>query len=721
MKNRKYTFWSLLQRGRIVIPQIQRDYAYGRDTEKANNVRKDLLNAMFDALKNDTASIEETLVLDFIYGSILKDKSMTPIDGQQRLTTLFLLHLYASLENGLVKNKELLLFSYETRHSANEFCKSLVNDFIFDLDSSKTISKQIQNHAKFLNSYNDDPTIQSMLVVLDAVHDQFYNVDKLWEKLTQQERIIFYYLDLEKFGLTDDLYIKMNSRGKSLTRYEIFKSSFEKYLEEKFPTYKEEISNKLDVQWTNMLWKEDCKIDSGFLNLFKNIFTIRYYVLNSEAKKIEDADKCFREMLATEEDLKFFIQFLDSYYNLYDKDRKGISEYYNNYFYHSTKALGKSDLIRVFWQGDENLFIKATTSTLRYAELIMFYALTLSLQNPVDQNVLFFRFRQLRNLISNSGFEMRPENMHSFLLHVNDLILFGKIPFDTFNQNQIDEENLEEKLTDIESELLAYENHDILRGSLSLFINHKKQNYHSILEKFVEVFDNDYKAETPLIRKALLSTGDYSNRDKDVRKRFLIHKSDAWRDFFTTNQRRFEQENIVKTLDEINIGIDLKQSLENTSADYLNVSNKDWRYYFIKYDNQLHYAETQGYYFWKNRTENPLEVIMLNSSMESSTNLEWNIFNWILFDNNRQIIHLDYHGASKMLLLKAGLTMDANQKGFKIEIANEQNNLFNNLLQENLVTEEGFYKVELNEDFIEKGQLLIDKIELILQEMVVLD
>ena len=104
----------------------------------------------------------------------------------------------------------------------------------------------------------------------------------------------FYSLDLEKFGLTDDLYIKMNSRGKSLTRYEIFKSSFEKYLEEKFPTYKEEISNKLDVQWTNMLWKEDCKIDSGFLNLFKNT-TFRFgdkHVTNPQTKPKTLLDVC---------------------------------------------------------------------------------------------------------------------------------------------------------------------------------------------------------------------------------------------------------------------------------------------------------------------------------------------------------------------------------------------------------------------------------------------
>ena len=31
-----YTFWELLNECPIVIPQVQRDYAYGRDEEKAN-------------------------------------------------------------------------------------------------------------------------------------------------------------------------------------------------------------------------------------------------------------------------------------------------------------------------------------------------------------------------------------------------------------------------------------------------------------------------------------------------------------------------------------------------------------------------------------------------------------------------------------------------------------------------------------------------------------
>lgn len=710
MNNRKNTFWSLLQRGRIVIPQIQRDYAYGRDTGKAIDVRDELLNGMLKSLKDDEFDPNKIMILDFVYGSIMKDKSMTPIDGQQRLTTLFLLHLYAAIKETRIEKSELLKFSYETRHSANEFCKSLINNFKYNLDSEVSLKEQIKEQAQYLNSYDDDPTILSMLVVLNDIHKIFYNVNMLWEKLTLQDRIVFYYLDLEKFGLTDDLYIKMNSRGKSLTRYEIFKSSLEKYLEESHPAFKEEISNKLDVEWTNMLWEEGCEIDSGFLNLFMNIFIIEYYLKNSTPHKIDAADKCFKEMLTSIEDLKFFINFLDAYQKQFKKGSKGIEDYYNRFFYSSDETLGKVDLIRVFWQSKDNLFKRATSSTLTWAELIMFYALTISLQNDINRESLFFRLRQLRNLLANSEFLLRPENIHKILLHTKELILNGVLPADTFNNNQIIEENSNYKISDTGNALLVYENHNILRGSLGLFINTKNNGFINALIKFTSIFNNNHEANTPLIRQALLSLGDYSQQDTDIRKRFLLHKSDAWRSLFTINQRRKDQDKIIDIIDNLSISGELRSSLEKIIDDYLKSDTKDWKYYFVKYDDQLHYHNTQGYYFWGDRVSKPLEVIMLNSSIESAINLEWNIYNWILFEKNRDITTLDDHGAVEVVLYKTGISLNGVQNGIDVKATNENNAIYEKLIEDNIIAAEGLLVVLDNEDIIEKGQELIVRI-----------
>lgn len=72
-----------VQLKKIVIPIIQRDYAQGRLDPEVNRVRKRFLEALYKAVT------EQPIVLDFVYGDIDTDGVMTPLDGQQRLTTLF--------------------------------------------------------------------------------------------------------------------------------------------------------------------------------------------------------------------------------------------------------------------------------------------------------------------------------------------------------------------------------------------------------------------------------------------------------------------------------------------------------------------------------------------------------------------------------------------------------------------------------------------------------
>ena len=79
---RNLTLWELLTEYIIEIPIIQRDYAQGR---KANStIRNNILESFHKALTTD-----QKLELDFIYASKSGDV-IQPLDGQQRLTTLFL-------------------------------------------------------------------------------------------------------------------------------------------------------------------------------------------------------------------------------------------------------------------------------------------------------------------------------------------------------------------------------------------------------------------------------------------------------------------------------------------------------------------------------------------------------------------------------------------------------------------------------------------------------
>ena len=281
MNNLKYkgeisTFWQFLNGQNIEIPIIQRDYAQGREDKE--ELRGNFLSALHDSL-NDSNPIK----LDFIYGS-KETGSFQPLDGQQRLTTLFLLHWYAAIKsnNLTIFNSDILSkFSYETRASSREFCKNLVTSII-DLDyKSEKISSQIINSSWFFLSWKKDPTIDAMLRSIDDIHQRFYTVEDLWEKLISAKLISFYHVELKDIGLTDDLYIKMNARGKLLSSFENFKASFQKHIKinnwEKDIVFNETFACKIDTVWTDLFWnhRKENSIDEAFMRFISSIVMIQ--------------------------------------------------------------------------------------------------------------------------------------------------------------------------------------------------------------------------------------------------------------------------------------------------------------------------------------------------------------------------------------------------------------------------------------------------------------
>jgi hypothetical protein len=222
----KTSFIDILSQNNIVIPIIQRDYAQGRNDVKTTKIRKDFLGAIFEVLlQRVNTSSDRGLELDFIYGfsTVTGDKStFAPIDGQQRLTTLWLLLWYISVKEKVSTEQKQLLanFRYETRHSTTEFCEQLIHfNPTFKIPN---IDKEITNQAWYFDAWDFDPSIRAMLVMLNNIEQKYneLNSDKVWNILYhQQNPFYFYKLDMDKVGLPDDLYIKMNSRGKPLTEF----------------------------------------------------------------------------------------------------------------------------------------------------------------------------------------------------------------------------------------------------------------------------------------------------------------------------------------------------------------------------------------------------------------------------------------------------------------------------------------------------------------------
>lgn len=260
----------------IEIPLIQRDYAQGRTGPVVQEIRTSFIEALLRAVDGGPAQ-----GLDFIYGKVEKE-TLQPLDGQQRLTTLFLLHWYlASLANEHQPNAPWTRFSYATRPSARRFCEQLTRNPLPADTNTHTPSDWIKDQSWFLYQWAADPTIRSMLVVIDALHQQITerhpNLDPqhAWQHLTHPNNpaVFFYVLPLEDLQSEEDLYIKMNSRGKPLTDFEHFKARFEQVLQHSTWTDNEgntrakSFAHKIDGPWSDLFLKfhtGDHQVDDHF-------------------------------------------------------------------------------------------------------------------------------------------------------------------------------------------------------------------------------------------------------------------------------------------------------------------------------------------------------------------------------------------------------------------------------------------------------------------------
>ena len=282
--NHTTTFWHFLENHSIEIPIIQRDYAQGRIGKES--LRKNFLNDLKEALDK-----EEEMKLDFVYGSIENGK-LYPLDGQQRLTTIWLLHWYIALKAGKLNeaSNHLKKFSYETRVSSRNFCEEMCKPENFESFNGNDVVEFITNQTWFYSAWKQDPTIQSMLRMLGGNHNNINLADSIekvfgcksyycisnkkccidyyFNLLTGEDcPIVFYYLPKD-FGNSDDLYIKMNARGEQLTSFENFKADLIGYITK-------QSDNELFDESRRAEWKKlsTCTVEKVIFEDEPNIFS----------------------------------------------------------------------------------------------------------------------------------------------------------------------------------------------------------------------------------------------------------------------------------------------------------------------------------------------------------------------------------------------------------------------------------------------------------------
>ncbi|MBO5639877.1 MAG: DUF262 domain-containing protein [Oscillospiraceae bacterium] len=284
------SLWSLLSvRGLTVrIPAHHRDYVQGRHDAQAEPVRRRLLGDLSDVLReaaSDPAGLRSGMDLGFLCGSVDQDRGLIPMDGQQRLTTLFLLHWLLAFRSGRLESdpdvrEALLRFHYEGREPADRFCRQLVlqapSTSAFGT-GSRWISSEIRNCAWFSEDCEQSLSVRGMLVMLDALQEMLTTLadaglttERLFSCLTSaRPPVSFLFLNLGDAGLADSSYIKMNARGRPLSFFEGFKAELSAFLASDAAGsgesgFSEWFLRQLNGPWTALFWRPEYRESGPF-------------------------------------------------------------------------------------------------------------------------------------------------------------------------------------------------------------------------------------------------------------------------------------------------------------------------------------------------------------------------------------------------------------------------------------------------------------------------
>lgn len=654
--SKKYTFIDLFRGTEgggealngIEIPLIQRDYAQGRDMPKVEDIRRRFVGALKKALINN-----EPITLDFVYGEIDNNRTLIPLDGQQRLTTLFLLHWYIARREGVSEDKLAFLtkFSYATRYSAREFCKRLVSpDYQPDFNRDR-LSDEITDQSWMPLDWENDPTISAMLRMIDYIHVMFNNsCNNLWPRL-EAGCISFYFLPIKQLGATDDLYIKMNSRGKPLTEFENVKAEWEACIKAISPSImpqqdaeqlQHRIEQKMDLDWTDLLWpyrngqtgsSADDVVDDKFIRYLRFLTDIIYYKDEELKKNSSDilsiVEDLFRGSEKAPEHLEFIERGFDCWLHV------DIEHLFNTYL---TTTPTASDPQKCVVAAPVNVFAQACytygdmngrTRLFPIGRSVMLYAFLYYLQHKETISDIQFarRIRIITNLIKQSEYELREDNMPNLLRQTEYILTHGDVEegYLSFNANQLAEEHEKavwlQTHADKADTLCRLENHPLLQGAIRVI----GLDHIDFTDRFYSLFACDHS----LVNRALLSIGDYALL---VNNRFQIGSGSAdfdssWRAIFSTSQQGIapKRDVLLALLSQSqHFTNDMLQSVIDR---YLRETREyDWRHYLVKYDAMR--PERYGMYFWDE--ENPHEKrgynILMMWTEKSISGRNYNIF-----------------------------------------------------------------------------------------------
>lgn len=716
----------------IIIPKIQRDYAQGREGKES--LRKNFLDDLFEVI-DTTYSVPR--LYDYIYGQLEKPNQehsdsyhFYPVDGQQRLTTMFLLHLYIGKRAG--QDVDFLkCFSYQTRNSSKLFCEMLCG---IDAKEFGDIITYIEDSHRYTSHWRNDPTISSMMRMLGDIHQRFKAKDSLcttqayfeqcWNNLVKNVR--FWMMDLSDLDTTDDIYIKMNSRGKGLTPFENFKAELDNLVSTKDRRFETgEYVMKIDTTWTNLFWgyrddsydwKEtdltdpeshdytDNGLDDKMLNFFRNYLILEglktgvlsYSKQADELSAIELAERVVTASPSVFGDIKTILD----YFSDWEKNTgTSVQDWFERFL------TGKPEEKRYAgnMQSDEVKINPNPLSTkdapIDYLALFMspqvtmaeklfaegLFYLILNKQSVFDdithRSLAFENLRILRNLIANSEIHDDDKDYHKDTMKQNleavDILMENGLSvlkaYKRENRNEFSGEQIDQELSKCEwlsnsspSEQIALkqlENHSVLRGNLKVLYGVTPLSLMKI-DNFRRLFKE--KVSYDVIQQVALSYGDYAIKSGDARN-YAEGTLNSWRDRIFVNSNVFSVDMFEKMLSG---GTKAYQEYITDRDKYIHDARTqgkfDWMYYLSKYKSMR--WSPKGWYLLAGER---YLYYMFNAStcIHSDTYIHYNVYNDALYSMFGSKFTSENDRGGELAISSTGVEVDVLERIVRIKLS----------------------------------------------------
>ena len=622
--NPNYTLKELLDKYSVVIPQLQRDYAQGRD--EAKELRERFLSQILCVLRG-----KERLNLDFVYGY---DKALSPnhhpifypLDGQQRLTTLWLLHWYLLPSESVAEEREWLLrFSYRTRSSSTRFCQLLVEHTV--VDGSRLDVAAIKEQPWYRQSYNADATITAMLGTLRTIKELVAREERsaLWERLCHQRALTFDVIDIkgEEFRLTDELYIKMNARGKQLTSFECYKADLIQALRKlddqgkPWPYKKGQLSYadyfafKVDNEWLDLFYNGEIDgLDERMYGFIQNIAKLCFFLDPENAKKNVDAFTYWDSVnvFLIPDNAHRLISILDLF------ERIQAKQPLRDFFATLTPSIrfleegGKDasasvkDLFRESCDKNASVNLVLLQAMSYYMETYKLVEATEELQDylRVVRNLLWEE-RQLDEMHYRSN--VRINSLLTYWGWIEPLASRKQVLDAIKNSGEVFSKKLHQrvdfilKYPELKPLIGELEDHPLLAGQLGIFdLAQDANEFKRQAEAFKQIFDPAFCAREDadqLIIRALVASGYPGVQGKKVwggsRDTWFFGGNGYWSTVLSIEEYdQPKQRNAIRQLLSQFAGGtgDTKERLQRIIDAYLgseDAKRRRWRYYFVKY------------------------------------------------------------------------------------------------------------------------------------------